>query len=374
MAGVYIHIPFCRQLCHYCDFHKTISLARTGRMADCLKRELILRREYLSQTVETIYFGGGTPTVLASGQLEDLLHTVQELFTGSGNQEITVEANPDDLDPNMCETLLKAGFNRISIGIQSFQEADLTLMNRRHTAEQSIRSVQDAQNAGYENISVDLMYGLPGMTTDTWKRNVETALSLNVQHISAYYLTIEKGTMFYRWKKQGRLREQDEAEGFEQFRVLNRVAAAAGFQHYEISNYALPGYRSGHNSAYWKGIPYLGIGPSAHSFNGKERQWNISHNARYLRAIEEGVIPAEKEKLSRIMQFNETVMTGLRTSDGLDLEEISGKFGTDLREYCLNVAEKYIRNGWMIRDHEKLILTEEGMFLSDTIICDFYRE
>ncbi|HDR90193.1 MAG TPA: radical SAM family heme chaperone HemW [Bacteroidetes bacterium] len=374
MAGVYIHIPFCRQLCHYCDFHKTVSLARIGKMTNCLCHELILQREYLDQPVETIYFGGGTPTVLEPGQLKGLLHIVQDIFKGTGKQEITVEANPDDLDRGFCESLLHAGFNRISIGIQSFHEADLTLMNRRHTVEQSVRSVQAAQDAGFDNISVDLIYGLPGMTTETWKRNVEKALTLNVQHISSYYLTIEKGTIFYRWKKKGILQEQDDKEGFEQFRVLNRLAASAGFLQYEISNYALPGCQSKHNSAYWKGIPYLGIGPSAHSFNGKERQWNVSHNAKYIRAIEEGTIPAEKEKLTEKMLFNEAVMTGLRTSGGVDLEEICMRFGNDARQYFLNQAGKYLKSGWMINRGGKLILTEEGMFLSDTVISDLFRE
>lgn len=374
MAGVYIHIPFCRQLCHYCDFHKSVSLHQTERMSNCLRRELLFRRKYLDQPVETIYFGGGTPTVLTSDQLKKLLHTVQELFTGTGNQEITVEANPDDLNTTLCASLLKAGFNRISIGIQSFQEADLKRMNRRHTAEQAIRSVQIARDAGYENISVDLIYGLPGMAMDTWKRNVEKAFSLNVQHISAYYLSIEKGTIFYRWKKQGILQEQDEKEGLEQFRLLNRLAAEAGFVHYEISSYAKNGYQSKHNSAYWKGIPYVGIGPSAHSFNGKERQWNISHNARYMRAIEKGVIPAEKEQLTGTMQFNEAVMTGFRTSGGLNLAELSEKFGSDVGAYCQNKAEKYLRNGWMISKQGKMMLTEEGMFISDSIIADFFRE
>ncbi|MGC9470440.1 MAG: radical SAM family heme chaperone HemW [Bacteroidales bacterium] len=374
MAGVYIHIPFCRQLCHYCDFYKTVSLAWKGKMTDCLCRELILQREYLDQPVETIYFGGGTPTVMAPGQLKGLLHTVQDIFKGTGKQEITVEANPEDMDRGFCESLLHAGFNRISIGIQSFHEADLTLMNRRHTVEQSIYSVLNAQDAGFDNISVDLIYGLPGMTTDTWKRNVETALSLNVQHISSYYLTIEKGTIFYRWMKKGILQEQDDNEGFRQFRVMNRLAASAGFLHYEISNYALPGFQSRHNSAYWKGVPYLGIGPSANSFNGKERQWNVSHHAKYIRAIEQGIIPAEKEELTEKMLFNEAVMTGLRTSGGVDMEEICMRFGYDARQHCLKQAGKYLKNGWMIKRGGKLILTEEGMFLSDTVISDLFRE
>ncbi|HSM49598.1 MAG TPA: radical SAM family heme chaperone HemW, partial [Draconibacterium sp.] len=290
MAGIYIHIPFCRRKCYYCDFYKTVNTSLTPKYIDALITEIVQRKNYLeNEPVETIYFGGGTPSVLTRNEIVEILNTLHRHFTISPNVEITFEANPDDFSGDYLKEIYQAGIRRLSIGIQSFQNEILQKMNRRHDAAQAIEAVENAAKTGFNDISADLIYGLPGLTHNQWKADLKRVFELPVQHLSAYHLTYHEGTAFYTWLKKGTLKELKEAESVSQFQILNEMAKENGFEQYEISNFAKNGKYSKHNSAYWLGVKYLGLGPSAHSFNSISRRWNVAHIESYIKALESGL-------------------------------------------------------------------------------------
>lgn len=371
MAGIYVHIPFCTKLCYYCDFYFSLSLNNADEVIECIANELIARKEYLSNLpISTLYFGGGTPTVLPVAQLEKIIQTIKNNFPTLNLEEITVEANPDDLTPEYCHALIAAGFNRISIGIQSFNNTDLVLMNRRHTAEEAKNSVRNAQSAGFKNITIDLIYGLPNQTLAAWQKNIEQAVELNIQHISAYHLTIEPKTRFGNLNKKGELLEMPDEESLEQFKLLRKTLIENGFEHYEISNFCKPGFQSKHNSSYWSGVQYLGVGPSAHSFNGTNRQWNVANNLRYIKAIKEGTPEFMIEELSPNNQINEYLLTSLRLIKGMQTDIFIEKFGNKALKTVLQNAERWIDSGYLINSSNALYFSENGLFISDQIISD----
>jgi len=371
MAGIYVHIPFCTKLCYYCDFYFSLSLNNVEDVVYCIANELIARKEYLNNLpISTLYFGGGTPTVLPVAQLEKIIQTIKNNYSTLNLEEITVEANPDDLTQEYCHALIAAGFNRISIGIQSFNDVDLILMNRRHTAEEAKNAVRNAQLAGFLNITIDLIYGLPNQTLAAWLQNINKALELNVQHISAYHLTIEPKTRFGNLNKKGELIEMPDEESLEQFKILRKTLLKNGFEHYEISNFCKPGFQSKHNSSYWSGVQYLGVGPSAHSFNGTNRQWNIANNLRYIKAIKDGSPEFMIEELSPNNQINEYLLTSLRMIKGMQMNLFVDKFGNKTLKTVLQNAERWIDSGYLINSGNALYFSENGLFVSDQIISD----
>jgi len=372
MAGIYLHIPFCRKRCHYCDFFKSTDLRPKTRIIEALKQELILRSGELdSDEVNTIYLGGGTPSVLVVGELKDLLQTIKSGFNVSPEAEITMEANPDDLSQAILSYLREVGYNRLSMGIQSFSEADLKLMNRRHGVFQAVQSVKWAKKAGFSNISIDLIYGLPNQNLAEWERNVETAIELDVQHISAYNLTYHEGTVFYDQLKQGILKELPDELSLQQFQLMIRRLKEAGFEHYEISNFCKSGFYSKHNSSYWKNEKYLGIGPSAHSFDLTSRRWNVSSIHEYLDGVENRKPYSESEILSVYDRYNDYIITGLRTIWGISEEFIKREFPEKFWIHFRQIKEKNIQTGHVISLPDKVCLSQDGLFISDKIMADF---
>lgn len=372
MAGLYIHIPFCKQLCHYCDFFSCISLAKTGPVLEALLREMELRRRFLpGDSLSTLYVGGGTPSVYAPQELGRLTARARELWDCTGLEESTVEVNPDDLSPACLDGLLRAGFDRLSIGIQSFVDRDLRLMNRRHTAEGAEKAVREAQRAGFGNISIDLIYGIPGMSDREWRDNLERALSLEVQHISAYHLTVEPRTVFGRRAAQGKFTPVDEETSQRQYLTLHRTLTAAGYEHYEISNFARPGRRSRHNSAYWTGEPYLGIGPSAHSYDGRRRSWSPPSLARYLGELEEGTL-YEEETLTEEERYDELVMVSLRRAEGVDTAALERRFGARKLRYFEESARRFVEAGILEHTGGRYRLRPEEYLVSDGVICELF--
>lgn len=373
MSGIYFHIPFCKQLCHYCAFHKSISLQAKDEMLDCLKKELAFRKDYLGgQGISTIYFGGGTPSVYQPEEIQSLIDEVAKYFVIEADAEITMEANPDDLNEEYLEQLAKTAVNRLSVGIQSFHDEDLILMNRRHTGREAYDAIQRAQRYGFDNISVDQIYGVPGLSLEKWKENLELVFELDIQHISSYHLMYDPNTIFAQKLEKGKLKEMDEEESFEQFRYLIDEARKHGFIHYEISNFCKDGFISKHNSSYWLQKKYLGIGPSAHSYDLENREWNIANNYKYMKAIKEGESFSEKEELSFFDRFNDYVLTSLRTYWGLDLEYVRCKYGTELYQHCLEHANKYQKSGHVRIEKNRAILSDEGVFISNDIMSDFF--
>lgn len=372
MAGIYIHFPFCRQKCYYCDFYKTVNTTQTVNFLAALKNEAVLRKNYIAnEIVKTIYFGGGTPSVLTGDQLANIMEFLHEYFSVLPEAEITFEANPDDLSVNYLQELKNAGINRLSIGIQSFNDDHLKKMNRRHNAGQAIRSIENAASAGFLNLSADLIYGLPELTRQQWVSSLQQIFRLPVVHLSAYHLTYHQGTPFYTWLKKGTLKELSENESTEQFNLLLDETARAGFEQYEISNFARNGLYSKHNSAYWTGEKYLGLGPSAHSFNGISRRWNVAHIEGYIRGIESNTSWFEEEQLNENEKFNEYILTRIRTKWGISKQEINNRFGTDRTEHVEKVAAKFLRTGKMIEQNGIFTLTREGLFVSDELMTDF---
>ena len=373
MAGIYIHIPFCKQACHYCDFHFSTSLKKKDELIQCLVKELELRKEELqNQTVETIYFGGGTPSLLNRDELELLINTVYNNFTVIKNPEITLEANPDDLSDDVIIQLSKSRINRLSIGIQSFFERDLKLMNRAHNAEEAIDCLTLATQH-FDNISVDLIYGIPGLSNDEWIENIETSLSFNIPHISAYALTVEPKTALETFIKKGIIDNVDDDLTQEQFNLLVDKLEASGFINYELSNFGKPNYFSKNNSAYWQGKSYIGIGPSAHSFNGNTRGWNVKNNSKYIKTIQNNELPLEIEVLSVTDKYNEYIMTGLRTIWGVSLKKVKDDFGENCKKYLLKQSEIYINEHLLYIEDDKLLTTKKGKFLSDGIASNLFK-
>lgn len=371
MAGIYIHIPFCRQKCYYCDFYKTVNTSLKQKFLTLLNEEAKVRKNYLeNESVETIYFGGGTPSVLTPSELDDILRNIAGNYNVATDAEITFEANPDDLTPEYLHEIKDTGVNRLSIGIQAFQNEHLKKMNRRHDAAQAEAVVLNAVKTGFNNISVDLIYGLPGLTDQQWKESLDRVFQLPVHHLSAYHLTYHEGTPFFTWLKKGTLKELSENESVNQFNVLVEMAEKAGFEQYEISNFAKDELYSMHNSSYWLGKKYLGLGPSAHSYNLLSRRWNVSHVESYVRGLEAGSDYFEEEILSKKDHYNEYILTRIRTKWGVVLSDVQQNFGTELYEYMLKQIEKYKKSGLVLVSDGKLLLSKEGLFVSDEIMGD----
>ncbi|HZI24047.1 MAG TPA: radical SAM family heme chaperone HemW, partial [Chryseolinea sp.] len=373
MAGIYIHIPFCKQACHYCDFHFSTNTSGQERLIRNIEQELTIQREYLDgEKVNTVYFGGGTPSMISIGELNNILETISKNFTVNPSSEITLEANPDDLTFPKLTDLKSIGVNRLSIGIQSFDDDILRFLNRAHDSSLAISSFGDARNAGFENISIDLMYSLPGQDLKAWKKNIDQALGLTPSHISAYSLTIEEKTVFGKWAATKKIKPPDDDASAQEMLLLIDELERDGFEHYEVSNFARPGYISRHNSSYWKGEKYLGVGPSAHSYNGTSRQCNVSNNHLYSSALELGKIPATMEVLSRTERINDFLLTTLRTSWGTDLRKMLNDHQYDLLKFHGDYVQNLILGGYAALTNETLILTKSGRLLADKIASDMF--
>jgi putative oxygen-independent coproporphyrinogen III oxidase len=369
MAGVYIHMPFCRKLCFYCDFYHVIAPADTSGFIKALIREITLRKEYLgAESIRTIYFGGGTPSIFSPDDISAVMEHLRKEFNVEDGSEITIEMNPDDVNMDYLRRIAGTGVNRISIGIQSWNDEELRMLNRRHDSRKAADALRDCFDAGFENVSADLIYGLPGMTVAGWEANLERTFAYPLKHLSAYHLTIEKGTVFGKMLEKKLLKEADEDLSTALFTTLVEKAADAGFVHYEISNFGIPGYFSKHNTNYWKQVNYIGLGPSAHSFNGYSRQWNKSNLNGYITAIKSGNPDFESEELDTRKKFNEYIMTSLRTMWGLDLEYVEKQFEKEGYDYVMNMSSKYRDYGLMKMDRNTLVLTGHGMMISDNII------
>lgn len=371
MAGIYLHIPFCKQACHYCDFHFSTSLKKKEEMISALRHELFLRKNEITEPVDTIYFGGGTPSVLSNNEINLLIDEIYQLFSVAEKLEITLEANPDDLTADRIKELAQSKINRLSIGIQSFFDEDLKMMNRAHNATEAWNSLQEAKKY-FDNISIDLIYGIPEMTLDRWQQNVQKALGLNIPHISSYALTVEPKTALATLIKNGKIPTPDDGVAHEHFLLLIEMLEKAGFIHYELSNFGKPDYFSKNNSAYWLGKNYLGIGPSAHSFNGENRSWNIANNSLYINAIQQDKLPNEVEVLCKNDRYNEYVMTGLRTVWGVSLEKIKVDFGQNYLDYLLKNAEIFLINEKLIIEKNILKTTLKGKFFCDGIASELF--
>ncbi|MCK4344445.1 MAG: radical SAM family heme chaperone HemW [Bacteroidales bacterium] len=371
MAGIYIHIPFCKQLCFYCDFYKSNSLKEKPQFIKALKHEIELQKNYLEgEKIETIYFGGGTPSVLKGKEINSLFKKLSEIYEITDNPEITLEVNPDDIDKDYVCEIKTTPVNRLSIGIQSFFDEDLLLLNRRHNKRQAINAVKLSQSAGFSNISIDLIYGIPGMSVENWKKNLKQAFEFNVQHISAYFLTIEPGTVMAQLIEKGDVTPLEEEENVEQYSVLLEQMAQNNFIPYEISNFCKEGYFSKHNTNYWKQEKYLGLGPSAHSYNGHSRQWNIADNDKYIQSLKADSLVFEREILDPKRRYNDYILTSLRTMWGVDLKYLEEEFSKESRDYCVSLAKRLLEYGMINIKNESLILTKQGKFIADNIISE----
>lgn len=373
MAGIYIHIPFCKQACHYCDFHFSTSLKYKDEMLAAILKELKIRKSYLqNQIIETIYFGGGTPSLLSAQEISRFIEVIDANFELNSNPEITLEANPDDLNLQQLRNLRSTAINRLSIGVQSFFDEDLKWMNRAHQAQEAESSIKRAQDLGLENITIDLIYGFPLLSDEKWQQNISKAVAFEIPHISSYSMTVEPKTALASKIKKGEQKNMDDAQSASQFQILMETLVENGFEHYEISNFAKPNQYARHNTNYWKGIHYLGIGPSAHSFNGFSRQWNVANNAKYLAALSQNDIPFELEKLSKGNQFNEYVMTSLRTMWGIDLLKLKSDFDVDFEiRFAENIAH-FIVNDWILKEEKSIKLTSKGKLYADHIASELF--
>ena len=373
MAGIYIHIPFCKQACHYCDFHFSTSLRYKEDLLSALQKELILRKSYLQeQSIESIYLGGGTPSLLSATEISHLLDTIYSHFDVAGKPEITIEANPDDLTKEKVRELRKSPINRFSIGVQSFFEEDLHWMNRAHNAQEAESSIKRVQDAGFENITADLIYGYPLLTNQKWISNIQQIIHLDIPHLSAYSMTIEPQTALASFINKGIQKPMNEGQSADQFLMLTEMITNNGFEQYEISNYARDEYYSRHNTSYWKGISYLGIGPSAHSFDGTSRQWNIANNMKYIAAIIKDEIPMEMETLTEADKFNEYIMTSLRTKWGIDTNYLKLNFPSEFMRPMEEYLLQYLEENKIQQLEDSYILTTEGKLLADQIASTFF--
>lgn len=372
MAGIYLHIPFCKQACHYCDFHFSTNLAARNDMVKAMATELALRKSYIREPVDTIYFGGGTPSMISTADLHALLTAIHNHFEIAPSPEITLEANPDDLDFAQLQLLREAGINRLSIGIQSFHDAVLRYLNRAHTGTAAVTAMRDARRAGFSNISIDLIYAIPEQPDSAWRDNIAQALALQPEHISAYSLTIEKKTVFGHRAAQGSLQAVSDDDAARQLEILVDTLAQSGYEQYEVSNFCKPGFYSRHNSSYWQQAPYLGVGPSAHSYDGATRQFNISNNAIYLKMLAQQQIPAQLEQLQREDHINEYLLTTLRTSWGCDLERLRQVYHYDLISQYPDYLKILFTQGLAIQEGHHLKLTKKGRLLADKIASDLF--
>ncbi len=388
MSGIYIHIPFCKQACSYCDFHFSTSLNKKGDLIQAIVKELILRKDEILEPIETIYFGGGTPSILEIKEIKHIISTIYDNYIVINNPEITLEANPDDLSDslvmsihnkeeekiknlNIFQQYKKLGINRLSIGIQSFFDEDLKFMKRAHNSKEAINSLSIAIRY-FDNITIDLIYGTPTLSDDNWRKNIQTTIDLGINHISSYALTVEDKTLLSQQIKSKKIKPLDEEKAQNQFYVLKQTLEANDFIHYEISNFGKQDYFSKHNTAYWLGKNYLGIGPSAHSFNGKQRSWNVSNNTKYIKSLAQNKLPSQIEKLSKNDLYNETIMIGLRTIYGVSLEAIKTNFGESQLEYLLKKTVKHLNNESLEIRQNKLIATKKGLFFIDGIAADLF--
>jgi len=369
MTGIYIHIPFCRQACRYCDFYFTVSLQYLDAYVSSLIKEIGERNDPgVARDTATLYFGGGTPSVMSEKHLGMIMEAVRKNYPVCSDAEVTIEVNPDDMTPKVLQMLRGAGFNRLSVGIQSFHEKDLQLMRRSHSAEQARRCPGDAREAGFDNISIDLIYGLPGLTFTEWEQNLSMAMEQPVQHLSAYHLTYESGTVFDHWRKRGRIKELPEQDSIDQYYLLRDITAMHGYEHYEISNFALTGHRSRHNSTYWNGTNYLGFGPSAHSYDGKSRRWNIRSLKEYMERVGSGEDYHVSETLTKADKYHDYLITALRTVEGADISHIRMCFGSEVAEDFRNKTKRFIDGGDMEVIENRIRMTPAGWLKSDLVL------
>ncbi|MEY8761345.1 radical SAM family heme chaperone HemW [Chryseobacterium tongliaoense] len=371
---IYIHIPFCKQKCSYCNFHFSTSLQFKDDMLAAMKKEIFLRKDELQdKKLQSLYFGGGTPSILSAGEINSLIDEVLKYFSFENDIEITLEANPDDLDKNFLKGLSESYINRLSIGTQSFFEEDLKLMNRAHTASEAEGSIKRAQDFGFENLSIDLIYGSPTSNFEIWKENLNKTIALEVPHISSYALTVEPKTALENWIAKGKVSTPKEEEQNKEFYYLSDFLKDNDFEHYEVSNFAKPGFYSRHNSAYWKYKEYLGIGPSAHSYNGHDiRSWNVANNQQYIKKLNSAILAKETEILSQGDQFNEMIMIGLRTIWGVDLESLNSKFSAEILEAFQKEIQPKIKEGILIIENNHLKIPEKHWFMADGIASDLF--
>ena len=374
MAGIYIHIPFCRKACNYCNFHFSTNHQLMNQMVDAIVQEIQIQQNYLTEPIETLYLGGGTPSLLNREQLSMIFEAVKKHFIVEPHAEITLEANPDDIHSQLLADWVALGINRLSIGIQSFRNEDLEWMGRAHNANQALACIHLAQAAGIENISIDLIYGGPSLSNADWINNLQLAINTGVPHLSCYALTVEPKTALAHQIHKKQLPNIDAAQQAAHFTILQEMTAAAGFEQYEISNFSTPGKRSKHNANYWSGKHYLGIGPAAHSFNGLSRQWNISNNALYIQSIAKLVVPFEIEYLTVVQQTNEYIMTALRTQEGIDANRLNTIAGKNIFNEILKDAAHYIQDGLMVQNQTQLSLSPAGKFMADGIAAHLFRE
>lgn len=374
MAGLYLHIPFCKQACHYCNFHFSTSLKQKDGMVAAILQELELQKDYLQEaTLDSIYFGGGTPSLLTQQEILAIFEKINELYTVAKNAEITLEANPDDLSIQKLAELKNTPINRLSIGVQSFFEKDLTFMNRAHNANEAKKCIQNAQAIGFTNLTIDLIYGTPTTSNEMWQQNIQTVIDFDIPHISCYCLTVEPNTALDHFVKKGKAEPVDEEKAAHQFEILMTTLKAAGYEHYEISNFAKPDKHARHNSNYWLGVNYLGIGPSAHSFNGKSRQWNVANNAQYIKALTAKETTFEVEILSKEQQYNEYILTALRTKWGCDLTKIEN-WGTSFKQHFEKISKSYLTNQLIQQKNNIFTLTDKGKLLADRIAMELFMD
>jgi len=375
MAGIYIHIPFCKQKCHYCNFFSVASQKNKDLFIKVLIEEIKNRKSYLEdEEVSTIYFGGGTPSILSLEELNLIFNALHQNYQIDSSSEITLEANPDDLSRDYIKALKQSPINRLSIGVQSFFDQDLEYLNRIHSGDEALKRVKDALNVGFENMSIDLIYGIPGLSKDHWESNLKTFFDLDIPHLSAYSLTVEPKTALHQLIKKKKLNDISDEQSIQHFKQLQAAIKLHGFEHYEISNFSKPGYYSKHNSLYWSGGNYLGLGPSAHSFNGNSRQWNVSNLSKYIQQRSDHELIYEKEILTKIQQFNEFVMTSLRTSWGCSLEHIENTFGKTYVTQLESSIQKFISEGKVIEENKTLYLSEEGKLFADGIAAEMFLD
>ena len=375
MAGLYIHIPFCKQACYYCDFHFSTNRSYQQDMVSAMIKEMELQKEYLDgETLDTIYFGGGTPSIINLDQLERLLNEAFKLFSVNSEAEITLEANPDDLSKDKLKGLASLGINRLSIGIQSFDDRVLEYLHRAHNSNEAIRCIDEARNAGFQNISIDLIFSIPIATHKILNQDINTALQINPEHISAYSLTIEEKTVFGNWLEKGKISPCSDETSAKQFELLISTLEDNHYEQYEVSNFCRDGYYSRHNTSYWKNVPYLGIGPGAHSYNGKSRQFNLPHNPKYLKSLKKNNVPFQIEELDEVSKTNEFLLTSLRTKWGCDLNVLKEKFAYDLLNVCGREMKEFLNNELVMIDNGVVYLTKKGIMVADEIIGQLFLD
>lgn len=370
MAGIYIHIPFCKSRCIYCGFYSTTLLDLRKKYINAVCREMELRKNYIREPFSTIYLGGGTPSLLDEAELTQLFLYINNVYDVDRNAEITMECNPDDITPEFTNMLSRLPINRVSMGAQTFADSRLRLLHRRHNSDEVKHAVKLLREAGIKNISIDLMFGFPDESLSQWKEDISAALALNVEHISAYSLMYEEDTPLWKMLDTGKVKEIDEELSLTMFKELVCQLTDAGYEHYEISNFARPGYRSRHNSSYWHQVPYIGLGAAAHSFDLNSRQWNVADLKLYIEEINNGIIPMEREELDNDTTFNDIITTALRTSDGIDLNAMETRLGKRYRNTLISAAGKHIEQGLLEIQHDRLRLTSEGIFISDMVMSD----